>query len=214
MKNYCKNKQNYARDKTIKLEKQIIELTNEVNQLKVNTINTINNGTINKNEIKEIFDKDLSSILTYVEKMNFNERLPSNHSFCTTNLEGPYLSVFNTKKLEIKKDRKKYFFEQLFSTAVVKLEELYKINKNYFNKEKQQSIENSLITLYELKNMDMNKRLFKEILKKFNLISYNDRTIVKNTWNNNEQNKIPNTFNDELYDTTDDDDTNDDDNEH
>ena len=49
------------------------------------------------------------------------------------------------------------------------MEELYKINKNYFKKDKQKSIENTLIKLNELKSMDMNKRIFKEMLKKIDL---------------------------------------------
>jgi hypothetical protein len=216
----CKKKD--VVDKTTLLEKELNELKNKFNLFESKTINpsinnsSINNGTVNniiyinktgnenllelnKKEVTEIFDKDLTSVLTFVEKLNFNERLPSNHSFCTTNLEGPYLSVYDSDNSKIKKDRKKYFFEELFSKAVTKMEELYKINKNHFIKDKQKKIEETLLRLNELKKMDMNKKIFKEMLKQMNIISYNDREVVESTWEGgNIKGKIPKTFEEDL----------------
>ena len=226
METTCKKKD--VIDKTTMLEKELNELKNKFCILESKTINpsinnsSINNGTVNniiyinkpgnenllelnKKEVTEIFDKDLTSVLTFVEKLNFNERLPENHSFCTTNLEGAYLSVFDSENSKIKKDRKKYFFEELFSKAVTKMEELYKINKNFFIKEKQKKIEETLIRLNELKKMDMNKKIFKEMLKQMNIISYNDREIVENTWgNSNLKGIIPKTFEEDLNSESDD----------
>ncbi len=140
----------------------------ELDNLK-NEIKTLKNSQLNKNFIldnsNEIFDKNIDSVDTFIKKINFNKNLPSNHSFCTTNLEGPYLSVYDSNQLKITKDRKKYFFEQLFTKAVKKMKELYGINKEHFNKNKQQQIEDTLQRLVELQNMDMNTKIYKEMIK-------------------------------------------------
>lgn len=221
MKKFCKNKD--VIDKTAVLEQQILELKKKVDILENNktTINgNVNNGTVNntinntiylnkigtenilelnKKEINDIFNKRIESVITFVEKINFNERLLSNHTFCTTDHHSPYLSVYNTDDLTIDKDRKKYFFEQLFSKAVTKMEELYKLNKKKFNETKQKEVEETLTSLKEIKNMDMNERLFREILRKLDLLSYNKRKLVKNTWNNfNIKNNVPKTFEEDL----------------
>ena len=218
----CKNKD--KPDPNTELKQQLIELQKKVEKLETknnsninNTVNgTLNNGNINniiyinkpgtenmlelnKKEVVEIFDKDISGLLTFVEKVNFNNRLPANHSFCTKNLGGPYLSVYDTDNSKVKQDRKKYFFEEIISKTVSKMEELYKINKGYFKANKQKSIEDTLKRLNELKSMDMNKKIFKEMLKQLNILSYNDREVVETTWENkNIKGKVPATFEEDL----------------
>lgn len=194
------------------------ELANTINNNNINTNNgPINNGTVNntyiyinktgseslsdlsKQDIKEIFDKNIDSFGTFIKKINFNENLPSNHSFCTTNLEGPYLSVFDESKSKITKDRKKYFFEQLFCITINKMKELYEVNKSHFKKEKQEQIEDTLKRLGELKDTDMNTKIYKEMIKKLNMLSYNDREIVQETWKNKKvKSKVPKTFEEDL----------------
>ena len=225
--NNCKNKSNI--DPKI-LQKELIELRKEVNDLKTNKSNTtinidktaninngnINNGTINiiinkpgtenllelnDKEIKDIFGNKLEGVITFVKLLNFNERLPSNHSFCSTSLEGPYLSIYNTDNSIVDKDRKKYFFEDLLSRSVNKMEELYKKYKNKFKEDKQQQIEADINTLKYIKDKDMNDSLLKEMLKKLNLLSYNYRQIILNTWENYKTSgKKIKTFEEELED--------------
>jgi hypothetical protein len=219
MNNHCKNKD--KPDPNTELKQQLIELQKKVEKLETKNNSNINNGNINngninniiyinktgnenllelnKKEVTEIFDKDISGLLTFVEKVNFNKRLPTNHSFCTKNLGGPYLSVYDTENSKVKQDRKKYFFEQIIAKTVSKMEELYKINKSYFKTTKQKSIEDTLRRLNELKSMDMNTKIFKEILKQLNILSYNDREVVENTWGNeNIQGQVPETFEEDL----------------
>jgi hypothetical protein len=80
-----------------------------------------------------IFNKELSSVTTLIELLNFNERLPENHSFCTTNLESNYVSIYNTEKQIPEKDRKKYMFDTILDNSVDKLELLYNHYKNKFD---------------------------------------------------------------------------------
>lgn len=226
IKKVCKIKNNIV-IKNIELENKVLELAKEVKELKetknnsivnnnTNSNNMINNGTVNniiyinktgtenildlnKKEIAEIFDKDFSGLLTFVEKINFNERLPSNHSFCTTNLDSAYLSVYDTEKSKVTKDRKKYFFEEVISKSVTKMEELYKVNKNNFKPAKRKCIEETLNRLNELRKMDMSKKILKEMIKRLNIISYNDHDIVQDTWNKRKHKGIvPKTFEEDL----------------
>ena len=224
----CKNKD--IIDKSILLENKVLELEKEMKELKGNTNNTntkninsnnTNNGTINNNtiyinklgtenlleltktEIANIFDKRLLSLEAFVKTINFNERLPSNHSFCTTNLDSAYLSVYDTNESKIKKDRKKYFFEEIISKSVSRMEELYKINKGHFKVTKQKQIEETLVELNALKNMDMSKRTLKEMIRRLNILSYNEHDIVETTWFDKDNNikgikHKPKTFEEDL----------------
>ena len=198
--NSCKKKE----DTTNILEKKIEELQQEMSRMKKvsQTKQQINNGTINnititinkvgnenildlnEKEIKLIFDNKLECILKFVELLNFNSRLPSNHNFCSTSLEGSYVSYYNTDNSSQQKERKKYFFENLLYKSVFRMEQLYQKYKNKFNKEKQNQIEEDISTLKEIRDRDMNDILLKEMLKKLNLLSYNYRQTILNTWNN------------------------------
>jgi hypothetical protein len=203
--NSCKKKE----DTTNILKKKIEELQQEMFIMKKESQvkQQINNGTINNNititinkvgnenildlnekEIKVIFDNKLESIFKFVELLNFNSRLPSNHNFCSTSLEGSYVSYYNTDNSSQQKDRKKYFFENLLYKSIFRMEQLYQKYKKttplLFNKSKQEQIEEDISTLKAIRDRDMNDILLKEMLKKLNLLSYNYRQTILNTWNN------------------------------
>ena len=216
----CKSKN----DKTILFEKQILELqkkiksleSSEKNTITNNTTNNTNNGTINNIvvinkigtenindlnniETNEIFNKKIESLIQFVKYLNFNERLPSNHNFCSTSLEGPYLQVYNTELSAQEKETKKYFFEDLLYRSVSKMEQLYNKSKNKFSKEKQKQIEDDILTLKTIRDRDMNDKLLKGLLGKLNLLSYNYKKTVINTWENgNVVGKKIRTFNEDL----------------
>jgi hypothetical protein len=184
-----------------KLETKIEQLEKKVNKKVINTNHgNIYNGTVinnnitinkmgnenlsllNDNEISQIFNKELESITTFIELLNFNERLPENHNHCTTSLESKYLSVYNSETNKIEKDRKKYFFDKLLNTSVDRIQILYNTNKNKFTKMKQKQIEENITHLKSFKNYDFNNKILKEMINKMNLITYNKRSLVQKTW--------------------------------
>jgi hypothetical protein len=209
----CKVKKEYE-SKNKKSDERIKMLEKEIEKLKSgnkkiitnnnsNTTNNNNNGTINNNvqiiinkigtenindlneaEVKEIFANNMESLVKFIQHMNFNSRLPSNHNFCTTSLDGQYLNIYNTDKSEQQKERKKYFFEDLLSRSIGRMELLYTKYKNNFSKKKQQKIEEDITTLKIIRDRDMNDNLLREMLKKLNLLSYNYKETVLKTWNN------------------------------
>ncbi len=162
-------------------------LNNNSNNKKItiNKTGTENVLELNDTEVTDIFNKEIEGVIKLIELLNFNERLPSNHSFCTTALESSYLSTYNTKTNTIDKDRKKYFFDELFTKAVERQEILYKNNKNKFKSSKRKQIEDNIENLKAIKNSDFNNKIIKELMKKLNLLTYNKRTVVQNTWSNN-----------------------------
>jgi len=199
--NTCKNKTN---DEITELKKQVVELQKKVSESK--TTNNINNGTINKTinniiyinkigsenylelndeETSEIFNKEISGVVSLIKYINFNERLPSNHSFCSSSLEGKYLLTFNSEEAKIESTRKKYFYQELLSSAVTKMELLYNKCKKKFSKDKQTKIEDTINRLKEIKDRDFNDKILREIKIQLIQLSYNCRSTVLNTWDNN-----------------------------
>jgi len=212
--NSCKIKISQNNEIT-ELKKQVAELQKLVLEnkpiTKKNTSNTnngtINNGTINntinntiyinktgtenllelnEKEVNEIFNNNISGLISLVKFINFNERLPANHSFCAKSLEGKYLLVYNTDESKIESTRKKYFYQDLLTSAINKMDNLYTNNKSKLNKEKQKKIETTLMTLKNLNLRKLSDKLLIEMKNKLVELSYNCRETVLKTWDNND----------------------------
>ena len=212
----CKNKKNNDQNMIDKIkileetqknmEKKIEELekakpSNQVNNksiVKGNVYNGTINNTIQINavgnepmnlsidEIKSIFDKKVFSLIKYLELLNFDEKRKNNHSFCTTNRDGKHLLTYDAEKAEVVSNKKKYFYLNVIHKAIVKLEMLFKNNKKEFNKEQQQVINERIEMLKEISNLDFSNRRLKGLLDELNLLSYNSRKVVLDTWEKKE----------------------------
>ena len=171
-----------ANKKTINNNHGNIQNGHIINNITINKIGNENLSLLNDNEITMIFNKELEGITTFIELLNFNERLPENHSYCTTSLESKFLSVYNSETNKIEKDRKKYFFDKLLNTTVDRIQILYNSNKTKFTKIKQKLIEDNIKKLKTFKNYDFNNKILKEMINKMNLVTYNKKSIVQKTW--------------------------------
>uniref|UniRef100_A0A6C0EFD5 C2H2-type domain-containing protein n=1 Tax=viral metagenome TaxID=1070528 RepID=A0A6C0EFD5_9ZZZZ len=206
----CKNKINYDKkieEENIQLKKEnqkLQKITN--NNITNNNINNndnrkiINNNNININflikkigtenledlteeEIKQILLKNGEGITKFIELLNFNKELPQNHTFCTTNLKSKYLDVYNTDTNTIEKDRKKYFFDHLLKNAVDGIKKLIDLHKKEnFIVENNNLITEMLKSSIEFGSKFLNDKILKELFNKIELISYNKKKIVKDTW--------------------------------
>ena len=154
------------------------------NVIYINKTGTENVLELNDKEITEIFDKELSCVSTLVRFINFNERLPHNHSFCSKSLEGKYLLTYDTEESKVVSTRKKYFYQELLENSVSKLELLYKTHKNKLSKEQHKKIEYNIERLKELKDSDFSNKILKELKNKLIETSYNCKDTVLHTWNN------------------------------
>jgi hypothetical protein len=153
-----------------------------INHITINKIGTEPLNSLTDKNITDIFSKEIESIFTFVELLNFNKELPENHNHCVTNLEGSYINVYNTDTMTVHKDRKKYFFDTLLCKSIDRMEILFTKNKNKFNLSKQKEIRSTIDTLGKLKDSYYNKKLFDEIIKNLNLIAYNNKNIILDTW--------------------------------
>ena len=201
--NTCKNRN---KNDISELKKQVAELQkivlekNNTNNSHNNNNSTINNGTINNNivyinktgtedylqlnekEKADIFSKEISGIVALIKHINFNSRLPYNHSFCTKSLEGKYLLQYNIEESKIESARKKYFYQDLLSSAVIKMDLLYKSCKKNYPKDKQIRIEENIKRLMEIKERDFSDTILREIKNELIQLSYNCRDVVLKTW--------------------------------
>lgn len=123
-------------------------------------------------------EKELECLMYLIKLTNFNKNIPQNHSFCVTSLDGNHASIINDKTNSIIKTDKIDLFDKILISSLKNLETIsdnkqftYLERKNY--KEKISKLKN--ILFQTRKGM---RRYYKEI----NMISYNNRNIVQETW--------------------------------
>ena len=164
-----------------------INTNNNINiKFIINKIGSEDITELTDDEIKQILLKNGEAITKYIELINFNKDLPNNHSFCTTNLKSKYLDVFNTDTKTIDKDRKKYFFDKLLKNAVNKIKKLFEIYKSKkYIIENHNKVKQMLKSSIELGEKFFNDKILKELFNKIELLSYNKKNLIKNTWDGN-----------------------------
>jgi hypothetical protein len=187
------------KEKIIKLE-NMITTKNTTNNKIINTTNNNNNGTINNitnnfvinkigeesisklkfKDIKNIFREQKNCLYHAIKYVNFNDKIPENHSFYNSSLEGKYINVFNNDNNEIEKKNKKDFFDSILLSSINITNLLYDKFKNDLSKKKQLKLLNMIKEIENIAYLDNNKKLY---ITNFNEISYNNKKIVKNTWN-------------------------------
>jgi hypothetical protein len=179
---------------TISIQNNTIIPNNTINNTVNNTINNniINNITINAfgtesinklslNDIKKLAKQDNNAIIYIVDLLHFNEKYPENHNFCTTSLEGDYVSVYNKKTNEIDKINKTDFYDKVLLNSIKKINDVL-IDNEYNNEEKLDAkyvkkLEDSVSTpaIYNKKH----KQVYN---KNINQISYNKKKMILDTW--------------------------------
>jgi hypothetical protein len=198
------NNMSISQKKIEKMEKELNELKNtNNNNNNVNKNKNINNGniyngkvinnitinapghemiTLTKDDIENLCKSNLMSVLKYVEKTNFDKEKKYNHNFCTTNQNGKYLLHYDQETSSIKSAKKKYFYQEVIVNAINKIESSYNNHKNEFSKSKQKYIEDIIIRLKDVKDYDFNNKILKSLFDELNLLCYNSRDIVLDTW--------------------------------
>ena len=133
---------------------------------------------LTSDEKETILNDGLNSITTLVEKLNFNDNLPQNHTFCNTNLNNKYIKSLdaNTKIVEVK--RKVDFFDRVLLCSLAHLK---KLNETNYDGIKQDDFAKKIeqIEIYISHRPEYKKIYIDEI----NAICYNKRNAVQNTWN-------------------------------
>jgi hypothetical protein len=186
-------------DKFKIMENEIIKLNKIIKKTQPQNITNNNNGTIinnniyinppNKencnlsvNEIKEIFNENLSCILKYIDKRNFNPNMIENHSFCITNRDGKHLLTYDTDNNNIESKKKKFFLDTIITKAIIEIDSLYKKNKDKFDKANQKRIEENILNLKHYNGKGNESKIYRELIEELNLQIYNKCGIILKTW--------------------------------
>jgi hypothetical protein len=198
-------------DEINKLKSELEIIKNKpANVTNIKNINNINKGIINNNkgpvynflskpgeenlsiltekEIESILEQEMNCLVYMVELLNFNEKLPENHSFCTTALNDKYISTLNTETLMVEKKRKKDFFDLMLNNSLKNIKVLYdklKYKKTPKALKFKQTIDN--LTEYVVIN-HKGKKAYVEMM---NTLSFNKRHITQSTWFQLMNNQIP-----------------------
>ncbi len=161
---------------------KIINYNTTVNTLNNNTgnmksFNLCNPGEENSNlltldEKKFILSQGMNSIISMVDILNFNERLPEHHNFYVSSINDKHVNTLDKSSNSIVKKSKKDLFDQVLFAHVNKLENInnsinYKEFDNVFNK---------------LKAFIFLKKGKKEYFNQLNMLSYNKRHLIVKTW--------------------------------
>ncbi len=212
-KNFSCRQSKWTHEKTCKAKKEQItasesatikELKNELKILKLQP--TIQNNIINDNRIinnytqnivisnspgfepidhltieqkKFIMNKGLSSLIYLIETTNFDKLKPENHSYCVTALNDKHASMIDTKTNSIIKADKNELYDKVLAGSISKLEKL-SADPAFSIEEKTKYIE----TVERLKNvLFVHKKGIKKYYSDINLLSYNNKDLIQETWN-------------------------------
>jgi hypothetical protein len=139
--------------------------------------------SLTKDDVISVFQNNIMSVIKYIEKTNFNKDKTYNHNFCATNQYGKYLLHYDQETSSIKSAKKKYFYESVINNAINKIDVGYNTHKEKFTKKEKVQFEDIISRLKEIRDYDFNNKTLKSLFDELNLLCYNSRDIVLNTWN-------------------------------
>lgn len=162
-------KQSYA--------KKIINYNGPINNIVNNTLNICKPGEENLNllsidEKKYIMSQGLNSIVSLVDRLNFNEDLPQHHNFYVSAINDKHVNAIDDNTKRIIKKSKKDLFDKILFSHITKME---KINKNINYKDFNSTFE-------KLKAFIFLKKGKKEFFNQINMLSYNKKNMIIKTW--------------------------------
>ena len=159
-------------------------ITNNTNiQYVVNAPTASTIGHLTFDEQTDILDQGLNSLTCLIEKVNFNKSVPENHSYCVTAINDKHASVIDEKTNTIVKTNKFDLYDNVLTSYLNNLEKLAS-NSKFTNEQKTKYNEK----ISYLKNeMYKNNKFIKRYYTDINLISYNNKDMVKETWKNLKQ---------------------------
>jgi hypothetical protein len=190
----CKNIHN------VSLIDKVQQLTDKIKELETKPRNTINNTTNNTtnniqiiinqpgsesiehlsvNQQREIMQKGLNSLTYLIKLNNFNKEIPENHSYCVTALNDKHASVINPDTNSIMKTDKNTLFDKILVSNIKNLEIIS--SNSEFNYNEINEYNEKLKTLKNL--LFMNRRGLKSYYSELNLLSYNNKDLILDTWN-------------------------------
>lgn len=136
-------------------------------------------NSLTNEQKKFIMNKGLLSLMYLIETTNFDKSKPENHSYCVTALNDKHASMIDTKTNQVIKTDKMELFDKVLIGNINKLEKLSG-DKAFSEIERKTHIE----TINKMKDILFNnKRGMKKYYSEVNLLSYNNKDLIQDTWN-------------------------------
>ncbi len=129
---------------------------------------------------KNILNKGLNSLTYLIESVNFNKSVPENHSYCVTAINDKHASVIDEKTNTIVKTNKFDLYDNVLTSHLELLEQISKNPKFTTDEKSQYSEKINYLKTAMYANNKFKKRYHTDI----NLISYNNKDMIKKTWEN------------------------------
>jgi hypothetical protein len=127
---------------------------------------------------KDILDKGLNSLGYLIEMINFNKSVPENHSYCVTAINDKHASVIDEKTNKIIKTDKIDLFDKVLVSNLQTLEKI--ANNPIFSQEQHDKYKGKIGYLREI--IFQNEKFMKRYQNDINILSYNNKEMVKDTW--------------------------------
>ena len=128
---------------------------------------------------KFIMNKGLSSLMYLIETTNFDKSTPENHSYCVTALNDKHASMIDTKTNLVVKTDKMELFDKVLAGNLNKLEKLS--GDTAFGADERLTHANTINRMKDI--LFNNKRGMKKYYSDINLLSYNNKDLIQDTWN-------------------------------
>ncbi len=128
---------------------------------------------------KFIMNKGLSSLMYLIETTNFDKSKPENHSYCVTALNDKHASMIDTKTNLVVKTDKMELFDKVLAGNLNKLEKLS--GDTAFGTEERLTHANTINRMKDI--LFNNKRGMKKYYSDINILSYNNKDLIQDTWN-------------------------------
>ncbi len=128
---------------------------------------------------KFIMNKGLSSLMYLIETTNFDKSKPENHSYCVTALNDKHASMIDTKTNLVVKTDKMELFDKVLAGNLNKLEKLS--GDTAFGTDERLTHANTINRMKDI--LFNNKRGMKKYYSDINILSYNNKDLIQDTWN-------------------------------
>jgi hypothetical protein len=155
-----------------------IQTQNNVFNISFNKLGDEDLNILTQEEIEEIIDNGLNSIIKLIEFINFNKAHPQNHTFCTTNLNNNFASILNTETNEIETKPKVDIYDKVLYYA---LRHIKAVRNKIIDKKKRKIFKEKIAEIEQ--NIFGGEAKYKKIvIDQLKSLSYTKRNMVEKTW--------------------------------
>ena len=152
---------------------KLILVSNFKSKIDLKLDGTENINDLSKHEQKNILNSN-NIFSKFIDSLYFNNNLPNNHKIYNSALNNKHINIIEDNKI-IKK-KKSYLYDIMFTPCIKMIENIITSN----NKSKQYGKYKEIIELYH--SIPIHKKLMKVYHDEVNILSYNKKDIILNTW--------------------------------